>query len=490
MNNQWLNTNVRRAGVALILGVCVFGGSAVSRYSGFFARPIQEFALLSRDSQTQWLLVVCVLSYFFLFHGLQNRAVRGGIWRCDGAVTWLASLMGIGLLAYVFDVPTASKSTQLLIVLSGATLGAAARWAAGGRHGGAGATALPSVLAIWLLAASFCQATSDLAFEYHGQVRWTGPWYNPNIFGLLMGTGTILAGGLAGTEWKRKDGKGKDSVSRKFRVAASARFAFCLLAMIFLGRGLFHSLSRGAWMATGCGLGYLGGYGLGVFGAGKTTAAQVAGAGAVVKTDRDRWICLTRSHGVAAGVLVVSVSALCFWHFRGTEWHAARRAFSALDAVDFSWRNRSAAWEGALQISAEHPWLGVGWNQCEPLYENYYVPRRLTESAAIQMNDYLTLAVTLGIPTLFCLGMYLWLSLTRNAKCESQIGRPTANADISELGFQKSEVKLDWLETTCHAGTIVLLVGFWFDGGLFELATASTFWTLLELGKVEIKAKG
>jgi hypothetical protein len=29
----------------------------------------------------------------------------------------------------------------------------------------------------------------------------------------------------------------------------------------------------------------------------------------------------------------------------------------------------------------------------------------------------------------------------------------------------------------------VLLVGFWFDGGLFELATAATFWVLLELGR-------
>jgi hypothetical protein len=34
----------------------------------------------------------------------------------------------------------------------------------------------------------------------------------------------------------------------------------------------------------------------------------------------------------------------------------------------------------------------------------------------------------------------------------------------------------------CRAGAIVMLVGFWFDGGLFNLATASVFWVLLELG--------
>ena len=34
----------------------------------------------------------------------------------------------------------------------------------------------------------------------------------------------------------------------------------------------------------------------------------------------------------------------------------------------------------------------------------------------------------------------------------------------------------------CRAGALVCLVAFWFDGGLFKLATASVFWILLELG--------
>jgi hypothetical protein len=29
---------------------------------------------------------------------------------------------------------------------------------------------------------------------------------------------------------------------------------------------------------------------------------------------------------------------------------------------------------------------------------------------------------------------------------------------------------------------VVLLVAFWFDGGLFDLPTAAVFWVLLELG--------
>jgi hypothetical protein len=42
---------------------------------------------------------------------------------------------------------------------------------------------------------------------------------------------------------------------------------------------------------------------------------------------------------------------------------------------------------------------------------------------------------------------------------------------------------LDWLKTVCRAGALVLAVGFWFDGGLFKLPTAATFWILLELGR-------
>jgi hypothetical protein len=127
-----------------------------------------------------------------------------------------------------------------------------------------------------------------------------------------------------------------------------------------------------------------------------------------------------------------------------------------------------AAWEGILQIITEHPWFGAGWNQPERLYEHYYLPPKLNEGAAIHMNDYLMLGATLGIPALFCFGMYFWLSLTRR----------------SEIGEQKPEVtEVNWLQAACRAGAIVLLVGFWFDGGLFKLPTAATFWILLELGR-------
>jgi O-antigen ligase len=162
---------------------------------------------------------------------------------------------------------------------------------------------------------------------------------------------------------------------------------------------------------------------------------------------------------------------LAFWQFRQTEWHPARRAFSSANINDFSWRNRIAAWEGTLQIVTEHPWFGAGWNQPASLYENYYLPAKVEESAAIQLNDYLMLGATLGIPALFCFVTYIWMSLNQK----------------SEVGDrQVASRTLDWSRTVCRAGAIMLAVGFWFDGGLFNLPTASTFWILLELGSVKL----
>jgi hypothetical protein len=39
---------------------------------------------------------------------------------------------------------------------------------------------------------------------------------------------------------------------------------------------------------------------------------------------------------------------------------------------------------------------------------------------------------------------------------------------------------------TSRAGAVVLLVGLWFDGGLFKMATTATFRILVELGKGDL----
>jgi O-antigen ligase len=232
-----------------------------------------------------------------------------------------------------------------------------------------------------------------------------------------------------------------------------------MIATLFMARGLVHSYSRGAWLATVCG---------GVYLIWQWIGWQLHERGASGKAPVP-FISRFTSQWLPLLVVLLSVVVVLFWQFRQTEWHPAQRAISAVNPADFSWRNRVTAWEGDLQIMAERPWFGEGWNQPEQLYQHYYLPSRLTESAAITMNDHLLLGATLGVPALFCIGMYFWLSLSRKPASPSSI----LHSPSSML-----------LSATCRAGAIVLLVGFWFDGGLFSLPTAATFWILLELGAV------
>jgi hypothetical protein len=104
-------------------------------------------------------------------------------------------------------------------------------------------------------------------------------------------------------------------------------------------------------------------------------------------------------------------------------------------------------------------------------------------SAAIEMNDYLMLGTTLGIPVLFCFGMYVGLSLT--GKAESRKRKAEIENKPSEPALECGLWALDSLQAACRAGAIVLFIGFWFDGGLFKLPTAATFWILLELGQTD-----
>jgi hypothetical protein len=102
------------------------------------------------------------------------------------------------------------------------------------------------------------------------------------------------------------------------------------------------------------------------------------------------------------------------------------------------------------------------------------------------------LGTILGLPALFCFGIYLWLSLMRSAECGVRSGSQNPETRIQEPALLSSILHPPpsiLLSATCRAGAIVLLVGFWFDGGLFKLATASTFWILLELGAVTLPQK-
>jgi len=287
----------------------------------------------------------------------------------------------------------------------------------------------------FLATSSLVHSHIQFGYKYYLQTRWTGLWLNPNTYGLLMGTGLVLACGMAGlrTLWFPR-----------------LKIAVCTIAAGMMGVGLWHSYSRGAWLAFVCGLSYLGFH-----------AAPFAGHRIVRGA---QWI---RLNVFAIAIVLCSVVLFGFWQFQDTEHKVARRLFSIGNMNDFSWRNRVVAWESALTMIADRPCFGFGWCLSEPTHDEYYRTTKV-ETGATQLNDYFTIGTTLGLPALVCFLWYVGLSFRTNP--------------------QEQGTPYDWSRTTCRAGALVLLVGFWFDGGLFKMATSVPFWILLELGSAESPA--
>jgi hypothetical protein len=292
---------------------------------------------------------------------------------------------------------------------------------------------------------------------YHGP-RWMGLWNNPNDYGLLMGTGLTLAVGLLAAN-RKSVVSSQQRVVRTWKPLLHPIFSFAtnntvgdlrslslkiilLVAAGMMGVGLMFSYSRGAWLGTGIGLLYL-----------------------VKAYEKLRW------RWILPGILVMTAVIWFFWNNTPDTgpWYVKR-----LDLGRPSAQHRVVAWKAGLDIMRDHP-LGVGWDKTVAIYEGHYSPPE-DGAGAITTNDYLMLGTQLGWPGLICFCMYSWLSLTSP---KFTVHRPQSKK-TRDCGLET----WDWLKAVCRAGAIVLAVGFWFDGGLFKLPTAATFWILLELGNM------
>jgi hypothetical protein len=408
---------------------------------------LRQIAVVFNDLATQWLMVLLIASYFVIFSVIKNRRLGEMLLLTGTFSLYLPAFISMTTLAYFLSYHIAAQSMQTVIVVGAATIGSGARlgifWR---REMERNIMSLWSfvVLAVVLIAmASFWKSTASSNFDYKHNSRWEGPWHNPNIYGLLLASGSILASGLA--VFHAGPVASLDSRWNAWYHLKSALF-LSVVGLLFIG--LWKSYSRGAWLGAGVGVAYLLIYWC-------------------KRRDRRRPL---SSIYYSLAIVVSALLVLLFWGYQHTESVTTRRAMSVSNQNDFSWRNRVSAWEGALQTMTERPWVGLGWNRPEPFYAQLYSASRLDETAAIQLNDYLMVGATLGIPALLCFGMYLWLSFSGSSKFEIQ------HADSREL---------DWLKAVCRAGALVLAVGFCFDGGLFKLPTAATFWILLELGRAE-----
>jgi O-antigen ligase len=122
----------------------------------------------------------------------------------------------------------------------------------------------------------------------------------------------------------------------------------------------------------------------------------------------------------------------------------------------------------------------VGWNKAVGVYDKDYSPPE-GGAAALTMNSYLMMGTELGLPGLVCFVAYVALCFKRKRPHLTLTLSPPAAGSGEGMVMSPATCHAS-LYAVCRAGAVVLLVAFWFDGGLFTLATASVFWILLELG--------
>ncbi len=310
----------------------------------------------------------------------------------------------------------------------------------------------------------------DVAHNFYPGTRWTGLWNNPNDYGLLMGTGVVLAIGLLAENLKSEKLKAEIERRKLLQILkAESRkqkllIGFLLVAALMMGVGLVFSYSRGAWVATGIGLLYL----AKAYGKFKRRSPKV--------------------FLLSTFCFLLLLSGVCFFWNNTSDnapWYIKR-----LDLGRASAQHRVSAWRGAFQMMRDHP-FGVGWNKAIQTYEKNYSPPE-GGAAAITTNDYLMLGTQLGWPGLACFVAYVALAMrgeSRKQKAEipSLVTRHSSPAIVSPATCHLSPEAS--LRVACRAGALAMLVAFWFDGGLFKLATASVFWILLELGSERQKLK-
>jgi O-antigen ligase len=459
----WFNSGLKAGLIVLLLLVCL-GSEDLQRGAsrwGSLSQAQTEVRAVFEDTDVQWLIVSCILAYFVGFFSFAGLTKCGLSSRVKHWATLGIALSAFGVLSYALNYAQASTSTDALLLCFGILMAFGFRgWrtveTGRSRPFGIAGTVL-GVTVIFLCIGVFSGSESFKEFRYRGQPRLVGFWANPNRFGVLMGLGMVLAVGQAIlilvriVESRAKAGS-EARIPKLWRWFSSAYFA---LAGIIMGIGLVKSLSRGAWVATAFSL--------------CLSGCELARRRLLLDCGLRLWL---RRNGISVFGILVSALVVTGFHHQQALGPLARRVVSVGNANDFSWRNRVSSWVGAMQMMSDKPWFGFGWNQPVQVYDQLYRHSKVLEGRAIQMNDYFILGATLGIPALACFIAFVALSLHREYGARTQSVEHGGN-------FRTEEI--------CRAGAILLLLGFWFDGGLFYLATGAMFWILLALAGVERK---
>jgi O-antigen ligase len=447
-----------RVAAVLVLGITLFAEGLTQNSRGTASSLLHECEATFRDPGMQWMVMACLAVYLITFLKLNYspvpRPLAGSTWtqRCLSEATLrrisFVVFISLAIISYALHYRRAAASLDTLTLIGAIVLGQAyAFWIKWERTN---TRPTPLAFLAWMIIGLLLVATlwhpNAERFTYVGRARWAGPWSTPNTFGPLMAAGLVLACGVLVQLWRARG-----------QWLGWLGIAGALCAMAWLAHALLKSYSRGSWLAAIAGLAFLA--------CCLTNKQQTRGSN---QSHRPDW------GGQSAwpiAIILASLAILVILNFRGSDQALLRRFASVANPNDFSWRNRVASWEGSLQIIADKPLLGHGWELPEKLHEQLYRPARMETGAAINLNDYLVTGASIGVLGLAALLIVIAQPIRKSLKNRHPPGEQP-------------------IQTAFTAVVIIFAVAFWFDGGLFKLSTATLFWIAASMNPGVIAEQG
>src|ERR1035438_7542176 len=82
---------LKTGSMALLLFVLLFAGGTLESSSNFTGAALREMAVVLRDSESQWMVFLCLGIYFTAFLFIRSRVENSFTQRCKGSkeILWL-----------------------------------------------------------------------------------------------------------------------------------------------------------------------------------------------------------------------------------------------------------------------------------------------------------------------------------------------------------------------------------------------------------------
>lgn len=282
--------------------------------------------------------------------------------------------------------------------------------------------------------------SNSKVFYYHSAERMAGAWSEPNTFGCLCGVGLVLAIAQYLSLFSQQCGPRE----RWFRYGIHLFFP-PLIALTLIG--LIGSYSRGAWVATVFALLFW----------------WIRIRSPTRKRPNVPIVVINPVSLVSLCAIFIGMVVFACWQLRDSQVLPVRRAMSIFNRDDFSWQNRLSAWTGSLQIIVDNPFGNIR-DDCEELYTAYYLPSDTVESSAIHSNSLLLAVANLGLVNTALLLVY--------------VGTFFRPSDATNVDQARNQI----LKAGFSSAAVIVLISFWFHGGICELPKGALFWVLLEGG--------